>query len=224
LLFGQIKYSSKSKVTIEKSMSIKNSLEKLAPQRTLGPTPTFTVFDIIKTLETIAESGSIGRGSLSKKLEFGEGATRTLISRLTKAQLIVTTRSGCSLTKKGEGLREQVKSIIPHKMRLDNNELTFAAYTMAVLVKNRAEIVNKGLEQRDAAVKAGASGTTTLIYKDGKMVLPTISTDISKEYPKAFHQITQLMNPTENDVVIVSCGATPKDAEYGALAATWTLL
>jgi len=205
-------------------MSIKNFLEKLAPQRTLGPPLTFTVFDVIKALETFAESGSIGRGSLSKKLELGEGATRTLISRLTKAQLIVTTRSGCTLTKKGEGLWKQVKSIIPHKLRIENNELTFAAYTMAVLVKNRAETVKKGLEQRDAAVKAGASGTTTLIYRDGKMVLPTISSDISTDYPKAFHQIMHLMNPMENDVVIVSCGATLKDAEYGALAAAWTLL
>ena len=205
-------------------MFTKKFLEKLVPQKTLGPSPTFTVFDVIKALEIVAESGSIGRGALSKKLGLGEGATRTLISRLTRAQLIVTTRNGCALTKKGEGLWEQVKSLIPHKLRIEDNELTFAAYAMAVLVKNRTGTVNKGLEQRDAAVKAGASGATTLIYKDGKMVLPTISTDVSVDYPIAFHQIIQLMNPTENDVVIISCGETLKAAEYGALAAAWTLL
>lgn len=205
-------------------MSIRIILEKLMPERTLGPSSTFKVFDILKALEIIVESGSIGRGSLSKKLGLGEGTTRTLISRLTKVHLITTTRNGCILTEKGKKLWEQIKISIPHKLKIENNELTFAAYNIAILIKNRAEKVNKVLEQRDAAVRAGASGATTLVYKDGKLTLPTISTDISTDYPKAFRQIMQLMNPSDNDVVIVSCGATLKTAEYGALAAAWTLL
>jgi hypothetical protein len=107
---------------------------------------------------------------------------------------------------------------------MEGNELTFAAYNIAILIRNQAEKVNKGLEQRDAAVRAGASGATTLIYKDHKLILPTVSADISEDYPKAFRQIIQLMKPVDNDVVIVSCGETLKDAEYGALAAAWTLL
>jgi len=205
-------------------MSIKIFLEKIMPEKPLGPSPTFIVFDVLKALEIVAEFGLIGRGSLSEKLGLGEGATRTLISRLTKAHLITSTRNGCILTEKGKKLWEQFKISIPHKLKIKDNELTFAEYNVAILIKNRAEKVNIALEQRDAAVRAGALGATTLVYSGGKLALPTMSTDISKDYPKAFRQIMQLMNPSDNDVVIVSCGATLKTAEYGALAAAWTLL
>jgi predicted transcriptional regulator len=194
------------------------------PERTLGPSPTFTVFDIIKALETIMEFGSIGRGLLSEKLGLGEGATRTLLSRLTKAHLITIMKNGCTLTEKGKKAWKQIETSIPYKLKMENNELTFAAYIIAVLIRNQAEKVNKGLEQRDAAVRAGASGATTLVYRNHKLILPTISPDVSKDYPKAFNQIMQLMNLVENDVVIMSCGETLKEAEYGALAAGWTLL
>jgi predicted transcriptional regulator len=205
-------------------MSIKFVLEKLVPEKMVGPSPAFTVFDAIKMLETIAESGSIGRGSLSEKLGLGEGTTRTLISRLKKAQLMTTSRKGCVLTEKGTKVWTQIKALIPIMVKIEDNELTFAANNVATIVKNRAEKVKKGLEQRDAAVRDGASGATTLVYKGGKLILPTMSDDVSKDYPKAFRQIMQLMNPKENDVVIISCGTTLKAAEYGALAASWTLL
>jgi len=205
-------------------MSIKFVLEKLVPEKMVGPSPAFTVFDVIKMLETIAESGSIGRGSLSEKLELGEGTTRTLISRLKKAQLMTSSRKGCTLTEKGTKVWSQIKTLIPIMLKIEDNELTFATFHVAMLVKNRTEKVNKGLEQRDAAVRAGASGATTLIFRDSRLILPTISDDVSKDYPKAFRQIMQLMDPKENDVVIISCGTTLKAAEYGALAASWTLL
>ncbi len=205
-------------------MSVKSVLERIVPQKTIGPSPAFTVFDVVKMLETIAESGSIGRGSLSRKLEIGEGTTRTLISRLKKAQLMTISRKGCVLTEKGTQVWTQIKALIPVTLRIGDNELTFASHNIAILVKSRATEVNKGLEQRDAAVRIGASGANTLVFKDSKLVLPTLSDDAAKDYPKAFNQIMQLLKPAENDVVIVSCGTSLKAAEYGALAASWTLL
>jgi hypothetical protein len=137
---------------------------------------------------------------------------------------MTTSRKGCVLTEKGTKVWNQIKTFIPIIVKIEDNELTFAANNVATIVKNRAEKVNKGLEQRDAAVRAGASGATTLVFKDGRLILPTMSDDVSKDYPKAFRQILQFMNLKENDVVIISCGTTLKAAEYGALAASWTLL
>ncbi len=205
-------------------MFSKVCFEKILQQKSLGPSSSFTVFDVIRALEVISDEGSIGRAMLSKKLGLGEGATRTLISRLLRDHLIMSSRTGCSLSRKGEKLWKHLKSVVPRKMRIEANELTFAAYNVAILIKNKAGIVKKGLEQRDAAVKAGALGAITLVKKGGRIVLPAISSDISSDYPKAFDQIQQLMNPIENDVIIIGCATTLKDAEYGALAAAWTLL
>jgi len=205
-------------------MSIKKFLERLTFDKAPGPSPSFSIFDVIKALEIIAEAGSIGRGKLSEKLGLGKGATRTLLKRLAEAGLISTSRSGCSLTSRGKKLWKRIEEIIPHISEIGQNELTFAAYNVAVQVRGRGGKVGKGLEQRDAAVRAGAKGAITLIYKNKKLVLPTITDDAAESYPIAHQQITRLMDLKENDVAIIVCADSLKNAEYGALAAAWTIV
>jgi predicted transcriptional regulator len=204
-------------------MSVKRLLEGLTLEKAPGPTPSFTVFDIMKVLEIIAETGSIGRGKLSEGLGLGGGATRTLLARLKDAELVFTSKSGCSFTEKGRRVWTEIKTVLAQKTEMEKNELTFAAHNVAILVKGRSQKVKKGLEQRDAAVRAGAKGATTLVFEDNRLALPTISQDLAKDHPEAFRQITSLMNLEENDVVIISSADQPKEAEYGALAAAWTI-
>jgi len=189
-----------------------------------GPRPSFSVFDVIKAMELIAEKGSIGRGKIAEELRLGEGATRTLISRLIDARLIASSKSGCSLTEKGAKIWNELRAIIPQKFVLEKNELTFAAYSVALQVKGQGGKVKKGLEQRDAAVTVGAKGATTLVFKDNRLILPMISTDVAKDYPVTFNQIIRLTKLEENDVVIISSADQLKMAEYGALAAAWSLV
>ncbi|MEM3041323.1 MAG: DUF4443 domain-containing protein [Nitrososphaerota archaeon] len=205
-------------------MSFKKTLDTLALGRAPGPRSSFSVFDIIKSLEIIAEKRSVGRGKIAEELCLGEGTTRTLINRLTDAGLIVISKSGCSLTEKGEKIWNELKAILPQKFVIGKNELTFAACSVALLVKGKGEKVKKGLEQRDAAVAAGAKGATTFVFKDNRLTLPMISTDVAKDYPITFNQIIQSTKPEENDVVIISSADHLKTAEYGALAAAWSLI
>lgn len=205
-------------------MLMKRFLENLTFEKAPGPSPSFSVFDVIKALEIIAEAGSVGRGKLSEKLKLGMGATRTLLARLVEAGLISTSRSGCSLTSKGKKLWRRIEEIIPHISKIGKNELTFASYNVVVQVRDRGEKVGKGLEQRDAAVRTGAKGAITLIYRNEKLILPTITDDTAQSYPIAYQQITSLLNLKENDVAIIACADNLKDAEYGALAAAWTII
>jgi len=205
-------------------MSLKKILDTLVLEKAPGPRPSFSVFDVIKSMELIAEKRSIGRGKIAEELRLGEGATRTLISRLTDARLIAASKSGCSLTEKGEKVWNELKAILPRKFVMEKNELTFAAYSVALQVKGKGEKVKKGLEQRDAAVTVGARGAATLVFKDNRLILPMISTDVAKDYPVTFNQITHLTKLEENDVVIISSADQLKTAEYGALAAAWSLI
>jgi len=205
-------------------MSIKSFLESLTFEKAPGPSPSFSVFDIIRVLRIIAETGSVGRGKLSEKLALGRGATRTLLARLVEAQLICTSRSGCSLTDEGKRILRKIEEVIPCISEIGRNELTFAEYNVAVQVRNRGEKVGKGIEQRDAAVRAGAKGAVTLIYRDEKLILPTITVDAAESYPVAYKQIISLMDLKENDVAIIVCADSLKNAEYGALAAAWTII
>jgi len=205
-------------------MSIKSFLERLTLDKAPGPSPSFSIFDIIKALEIIAKEGSVGRGKLSEKLGLGKGVTRTLLTRLIEAGLISTSRSGCSLTSRGNELWRKIEEIIPCISVIDQNELTFAKYNVIVQVRGRGGKVGKGLEQRDAAVRAGAKGAITLIYKNKKLILPTITDNAAQSYPIAYQQIIRLMDLKENDVAIIVCADSLKNAEYGALAAAWTIV
>lgn len=205
-------------------MSIKKFLNELASEKAPGPRPSFTVLDIIRLFKLLAAYGEAGRGKISKNLGLGEGATRTILGRLAEANLIAKSRSGCSLTQKGRKVWEKIEGIIPKIVEVEENELTFAPFNVAVLIKGHAEKVRNGMEQRDAAVAAGAKSAVTLIFKNNKLIIPSVTTNVEKDYPTAFKKIICLMNPEENDVIII-CGAdTLRKAEYGAIASALSLI
>ncbi len=203
---------------------IKEFLRDLSVQKAPGPHPSFTVFDLLMVLDLIAKKGPIGRGKLAEELEIGGGVIRTLINRLKDSGVISTSKLGCSLTKRGMELWNRFQLIIPQKARLIKNDLTLAPYSVAVQVKGCGDKVRHGLEQRDAAVAVGAEGAVTLVFKTKKLVAPMVSGDLAKDYPRAFGQISRLMNLEENDVIVIGCAGDMKRAEYGALAAAWTLI
>jgi len=109
-------------------------------------------------------------------------------------------------------------------VKIDRNELTDAEYSFAVLIRNHGHKLGSGMEQRDAAVKAGAKSATTIVFRKGHLTIPSVSGNLGRDFPKAANQITVLLKPEENDIVIVSSADAPEKAEYGVLAAAWTLL
>jgi Mn-dependent DtxR family transcriptional regulator len=204
-------------------MGIKKILEALTKEKAPGPSPSFQVFHIIKTLELVAVS-SVGRGMLAKKLNIGEGATRTLIERLKNAQIISTSKAGCTLTMKGKEVWKQIKRVFSSKIRLEKSELTLSTCNVAILAKGKANGVKQGMEQRDAAFLAGAKGATTLVMRKGRLAMPGDVVDIGKKAPNTYARITGSLKPHEGDVVIIGSADTCDKAEYGAIAAAWTLI
>jgi len=205
-------------------MTIKKLLEGLLKEKAPGPSASFSLFHLIKALELTAKEGPIGRGKLSKRLGTGEGAIRTLIDRLKNAELIEISKPGCSLTRKGEKIWNQFQAIFPEKVKLEKSELTLAHYNIAMLIKDGGDKVKTGVEQRDAAVLTGAKGATTLIFKNQKLIQPGISENLARDFPTAFNQISRRLKLEDNDAVVVGSADTWEKAEYGALAAAWTLI
>ncbi|MDI6691124.1 MAG: DUF4443 domain-containing protein [Candidatus Bathyarchaeota archaeon] len=205
------------------SYAFKQILEKIAGERAPGPSPTFSLFHVLNAIEIMAKK-PIGRGMLAENLKVGEGAVRTLISRLQKAGLVATSKAGCILTKKGLSLWKEYKAIFKEKIEIEKNELTLAEYNFAILVKNHAHKVESGMEQRDAAVMVGAKSATTLLFKEKRLIIPSVSNNVAEDFPKAASQILKLLKPEENDVVIIVSANSPEKAQYGALAAAWALL
>ena len=203
---------------------MKKLLESLLEEKAPGPYLSFSIFHLIKALEMIAKEGPIGRGKLSEELKTGEGAIRTLVERLRNAGLITVSKQGCLLTEKGEKIWSKMQLLFPLKVKLKPNELALAACNVAIKVKGYGDKVRSGLEQRDAALLAGAKGAITLFFREEKLVLPAISEDVAKDFPAVFSQITKHLLLEENDVVVIGSADAWDKAEYGALAAAWSFI
>ena len=195
-------------------------IEKVASKLAPGRAPYFIEAHVVKALGTIAAEGPVGRMKLSRTLGLGEGTTRTLVKHLRNERLIEISRSGIVLTDKGEKLFSNLRSRIGDKTEIPRSSLTVGPFNIAILVKNAADVVQLGLEQRDAAIKVGALGATTLIFSRGKLTMPGVNRDVLKEAPAVREVLISTLRPQEDDVIIIGSAEDKLTAEIGAIAAS----
>ena len=203
--------------------AFKQILEEITGGKVPGPSPTFSVFHMLRAIELISNK-AIGRSKLAEELGVGEGAMRTMINRFKDAGLITASKLGCILTSNGLKLWNEYRTVFKRKVGIGKSELTLADYNVAILVKNHGHKVKSGMKQRDAAIMVGAKGATTIMFKGERLIIPSVSDDITKDFPKEANQMVRLLQPEENDAIIIGSADSSRKAEYGALAAAWTLV
>ncbi len=203
--------------------SLKKFLAQVAGKKAPGPSTTFTIFHVYYALELMAKE-PIGRNKLAEKLSVGDGAVRTIISRLREAGLIETSKEGCNLTKKGLEIWQQFQEIFPKQVDIPKNELTTSVFNHAFLVRNSGKRVKSVIDQRDAAIIAGARNALVMVFRQGHLCVESVSDSIEKQYPKAADVILKELVPKENDVVIVAGADSALKAKRGAFAASWSLI
>jgi len=199
-------------------------IEKVARKLAPGRSPTFSEVHIIKALETINVEEAVGRIKLSKTLGLGEGATRTLVKHLRNEGIIEISRSGIVLSDAGRRLLSALRSKIGGEMEVPKSSLTVGSFNVAVLIRDEADMVTYGLEQRDAAIKAGASGATTLVFSHNRLAMPGISEDVFQNIESIHDMLISRLKPEENDVIIIGSADDRLTAEFGAKAAVLELL
>ncbi|MGD0644910.1 MAG: winged helix-turn-helix domain-containing protein [Candidatus Bathyarchaeia archaeon] len=203
--------------------SLKKLIQEIAGKKAPGPSTTFSVFHIFYALELMARE-PLGRNKLAKKLDVGDGAVRTIISRLRNAGLIETTKEGCSLTDKGLEVWREFEQVFPKRVAIPKSELIESEFNFAFLVKNSGQKVRSGIDQRDAAIIAGARKALVIVFRDGHLRIESVSNGLEKDYPKAASQILEELAPEENDVIIIVAADSALRAKRGAFAASWSLI
>jgi len=193
---------------------------KIAP----GPAPSFNEAHVVKALEIIGKYGIVGRIRLSKELGLGEGTTRTLLKHLKNEGITRSSRSGISFSDGGERLFSDLRSKLSEGVEVPSSPLTVGPFNIAILVRDSAQAIRSGMEQRDIAIKSGASGATTLVFSGNKLSLPTGEEDLSARMPSLHNKLVTKLNPNENDVIIVGSGENRELAEIGAKMAAIKLL
>jgi len=205
------------------AVSLKNFMQQIAGKKAPGPSTTFTIFHVFYALEIMAQK-PLGRNKLAEKLSVGDGAVRTIIGRLREAGLIEASKEGCNLTKKGIDVWRQLEEIFPKRVEIPKSELTESEFNYAFLVKNSEQKVKSGIDQRDAAIIAGARKALVIVFKNGHLCIESVSDCIEKQYPKAASLILKEFTPMDNDVIIIAGADSPLKAKRGAFAASWSLI
>ena len=195
-------------------------LQRISEKNVPGRQPAFTPPYILKALELIESKDGIGRQQLSKELRLGEGSVRTLIKRLKEKELIKTSRGGMILSDRGRFLLDKIRKYTVG-IEIPDTRITIGTKNYAILVKGSATNVKKGIEQRDAAIIAGAKGATTLVFTDDHLMMPGTDVDIESSIEKL---LLSKLKPSNGDVIIIVTGCDPFISEIAAKSAALDLL
>ncbi len=194
-------------------------LEKIVSRYGPSKMLSFNTTHVLKTLQLLQQNAYVSRGKLSKDLGLGEGSIKTLIKHLKANNIINTTRAGCYLTSKGKKLCTNLLSVIPSEVFIPTNSITVGNHNYAVLLRDYAFAVGTGLEQRDAVIRFGGQGATTLLFKDSKFVMPRTDYDCLKKEPDMRNLLISKLKPQEDDVIIIGSASDKITAELGAKSA-----
>ncbi len=190
-----------------------------------GAPPKFEDAHVNWVFWKIANRQPMGRKMLVEETGLGEGSLRTILDRLEEYGLVESSRSGRKLTENGKRVLDKLNSLVRIEKagRLD---MTEKMNNCLAIIKGAGPQVKSGMEQRDAAIKIGRSGATTLIVDEGKLVMPGFdeSLVIDDEYPSDAKKIMKLLKPDDGDVIVVGSEDSPQTSEEAAWVAASTLL
>lgn len=188
------------------------------PSNLGGPVPKFNDYHIWKAFQCLDDRNPVGRKKLSQLLGIGEGSTRTILSMMQDQSMITIGKSGILLTDAGTEFKKSVHMDVAD---ISISDLTIGDRDCAVRVPKMARNVKYGCEERDAAIKSGATGATTLIYTNGKLIFPGSDYPVDPEVESKIRSVFSLKN---DDVVIIGTGPTRESAEIGAVIAGLTIM
>lgn len=189
---------------------------RYAPSRILS----YDMAHIFKTLQLMHEKGHISRELLCNELNLGEGSIKTLIKHLKMQDMIRTSNIGTRLSDKGADLYSHLHTSLPAECEIPKCSIALGKYNYGVLLKHLAYTIKSGIEQRDAAVKMGALGATTLLFIDGKFVIPMTGYDSLKDEKRIYELLVKELMPKASDVLIIgSDESDPRTAELASKSA-----
>src|SRR5215831_17213306 len=189
--------------------------ERYAPSRLLS----FDVVHVFMTMQLLEDKKRISRIFLMKELDLGEGSVKTLVKHMKMAGLVENSNAGMWFTNRGKTVYTKLHNAIPSEMPIAKCSVALGKFNYVVLVKDIDGNVKSGIEQRDVAIKSGALGATTLIFRNDRFLIPGTQEDVLKNNPMIHSLIVDNLKPEDHDVVIIGSASDKKTAEKAAKSA-----
>jgi len=184
-----------------------------------GPMFRFGDTNVYWALHLLAEGKRIGRKALADLVGVGEGSMRRILDTLKEWEMISVKQTGITITKTGIGFLNELPVRI---LDLSVGDVVLGKYQQAVKVSGVSSKIENGMQQRDAGIRAGAAGCTTILLRDGKLIMPP-DWELDKERPEIAERIRKSAGLGADDVIIVGGADDIHSAVNAALAAAFEL-
>ena len=183
-----------------------------------GPMFRFTDANVYWALHILSSGKRMGRKRLADEIGVGEGSMRRILETLREWEMIQIKQSGITITRSGLGFLSE----IPLKViDVDLGDSIVGDYSQSVLVFNVADKIQNGMQQRDAGIRVGATGCTTLVIRDGNLTIPPDwNMDVERSEIAKNVRATGI---TDKDAIIVGSGNDQRTAMMAALTAAFEL-
>ncbi|MCL2148334.1 MAG: hypothetical protein FWH47_03235 [Methanomassiliicoccaceae archaeon] len=185
-----------------------------------GPMFRFNDASIYWALHLLSDGRRVGRKKLAEVVGIGEGSMRRIIDTLKERNLILVKQTGITITKAGQAFLSQIPIRV---VDVELGESAVGEYSQGVLVMGVAEKVHNGMQQRDAGIKVGATGCTTVVIRDGTLMIPP-DWNIDEKNPDLAYRIRKGTGITQNDVIIVGSADKRHLAVEAAINAAFELI
>ena len=152
-----------------------------------GPMFRFTDANVYWALYILSDGKRMGRKRLSEEIGVGEGSMRRILETLRQWEMITIKQTGITITRSGLGFLSE----IPVKVvDIDLGDGIVGTCSQGVVVYGVGRKIENGMQQRDAGIKVGATGCTTLVIRDGVLMIPP-DWNMDKEKPELAAKIRE---------------------------------
>ena len=188
-----------------------------APQ--YGPMFRFTDASVYWSLHVLSDGKRMGRKRLADEVGVGEGSMRRILNTLKDNNFVDIKQTGITITKTGLAYLSELPIRV---LDIDASKIVLGDFSQAVLVRGASKQIDNGLQQRDAGIRVGALGCTTIIMRDGELILPP-DWSIDKNEPEVAEHIKEVSNMVDDDIVIIGSADNKIFAINAALTAAFEL-
>lgn len=192
---------------------------KIIDEPQYGPMFRFNDANVYWALYVLSDGRRMGRKRLAEEVGVGEGSMRRIIDTLKDWDFILIKQTGITITKAGQAFLNQLP-IRP--VNINVGEAVVGKCQQAVLVLGAANKVVNGMEQRDMGIKVGGAGCTTIVIRDGNLMVPP-DWNIDEKDPELAYKIRKESGITQSDALVVGGADTQTSAIEAAVTAALSM-
>ena len=184
-----------------------------------GPMFRFTDANVYWALHVLSDGKRMGRKRLADEIGVGEGSMRRILETLRQWEMITIKQTGITITRSGLGFLSEIPIRV---VDIDVRDAIVGDYSQAIVVYGVGKKIENGMQQRDAGIKVGATGCTTIVIRNGVLTIPP-DWNMDEKNPAVAARIREVTNITEDDAIIVGSAYDQHTAVVAALTAAFEL-